>query len=69
MLDIILALIAIGFGMVAVFAQPFLWRVVGSFRSLENPAQVQADWEKNLRFSGAVSLVLGLLLLAATLAS
>ena len=69
MFDLILALLAISFGIMGLFAQPFLWRIVGSFISLENPAKVQADWEKSLRFSGGASLVLGLLLLAATLVS
>lgn len=67
MFDFMMAIFAIGFGLLALLGQHIIWNVVRSVGSVDDTTKLEAEWKQNLRFSGGAALVLGTLLLAALL--
>jgi hypothetical protein len=59
MFDLIIALLAIIFGVVALFGQDAFWNLMGSAGGVEDVAKTRMEWEKNLKYSGGASLLLG----------
>lgn len=63
MFDLIIALFAVIFGMVALFGQDAFWNFMGSVGGVQDVAKTRTEWEKNLKYSGGASLFLGVVLL------